>query len=480
MLTVTLIFGAILDCNDVITLATGLNMDRVQPLKMNAIIDDCCNSAMTGVICGERVENIDWGHLGLNGTLNMTAVPLSTKLLFLFGNQITGSVSHISPDMELFEINWNQFEGTIPPIPNRVRYAYFHGNKFTGNMPEISSSLEDFICYDNKLNGTIPDSLSASTAITGLNCGNNQFTGQLPTLPSTLVGLLLYDNLLTGSLPALSSSLYRLLLQNNLLTGSLPMLPSNIGLVEIQGNFFTGNLPFLPSTILWFSIGYPGINNTNKFTGSVSLYKPERVLLNGNWISDLFITDNTSLTYCDISETGLLGKTSELSMCTQNDLYTLASTTISVLPMSTLDKTIASSMALESMALESSESEEYALTIKSTIESSTSSALTSIRTTLNSAIKITRNGFKSTTTVSAHTVGIAMTTIKQLTTVASSRINQPELFGFTPLGELKITFTISSVLRLVMNSFLMMYIIVKVKNLARFRKRKTRQTESDF
>ena len=75
--------------------------------------------------------------------------------------------------------------------------------------------------------------------------------------------------------------------------------------------------------LLWDTFdtfGYP----ENHFTGSLRLNQPIQLYINDNWITDVVIQDNSTLTsYCDLSNNPLLGNPNiaELTGCTKSGLY---------------------------------------------------------------------------------------------------------------------------------------------------------------
>ena len=287
--------GTSVDCPNVINLAFGLHLNVKRPSIWSALQGDCCISASTYVFCdgSQRVFNIEWNVMGLDGSINGTALPNKLQRLDLSNNQIKGSIPL--------------------GLPSGIQDLYFNYNQLTGSIPTVlPSGLQQF------------------------DLSFNQFTGNIPTvLPSALQGLYLDNNQLNGSIPTvLPSALQKIYANNNQLTGSIPTaLPSGLLELDVDGNQLTGSIPPFPSSITTIFLGYPGVPG-NHFSGSLVLYKPSCVYINYNWITDVIIQNTTQLTSsnCDLSNNPLLGNPhiSGLTMCTVNGLYynTLSSTSL--------------------------------------------------------------------------------------------------------------------------------------------------------
>ena len=317
ILFVVIVTALSIDCPNMINLAIGLNINIKQPSIMSQLQSDCCIA--TGITCtSQRITQISWPSVALDGILNETAIPSSLIYLNLQYNSVGG------------------------PLPS--------------NWPSGLSTLY----YDyNKPSNSIPTTFPASLRILAL--GGCQTGGSIPILPAGVTTLYLFANKLIGSIPTLPSSLYYLDLGNNLLTGTIPLLPSGITFLHINTNMLTGNLPYslppgltdfkvhnnrmtgdvpsnLPLTIKTLWLGYPG-NAGNHFTGTLHLGTPIALFINDNWITDVLISNAAQLTSCDLSNNPLLGNTHIvlLSVCTKNALYspsllpnTLATSTLAM------------------------------------------------------------------------------------------------------------------------------------------------------
>jgi len=164
MFLLDVIFGVSPDCPNVINLAKGLNMDLVQPAIYAAMLTDCCYN-MAYVTCAGTPSHpftIRWTGLGLNGTINGTAIPSSILSLFLNQNSITGSIPNNLPSgLTNLVLYANKMSGDVPILPAGIvdlelGKPGYSGNHFTGivvlNQPQTvfinSNWITDVIVYD--------------------------------------------------------------------------------------------------------------------------------------------------------------------------------------------------------------------------------------------------------------------------------------------------------------------------------------------
>ena len=154
-------------------------METKSPNTWSALLSDCCSAS--GITClSQRVTEISWGFMGLNGTINGTAIPSS------------------------------------------VTYLYFHSNLLTGQIPSsLPSGLLQLKLYNNKLNGSIPSHLPAGLVM--LDLEKYAISGPIPDqLPKSLGTLYLHGNRMTGDLPSFPSTIrYFALKSGNRFSGSL-------------------------------------------------------------------------------------------------------------------------------------------------------------------------------------------------------------------------------------------------------------------
>ena len=133
-------YAVSLDCPDLLQLADKLGMQSKQPTIWNALNNDCCSA--DGVTCdqSERVTEIRWGSMQLNGTINGTAISSSVTWLGLNSNSITGPIPIALPSgLITLILDGNRMSGDLPSFPSNVRklwlgYPGNPGNHFTGTL----------------------------------------------------------------------------------------------------------------------------------------------------------------------------------------------------------------------------------------------------------------------------------------------------------------------------------------------------------
>ena len=205
--------GNAADCTRVRALAKAMNMDKVKPDLFAQLSGDCCTSTpITGtfaVICvGTRVNEIDFGPLNLNGTIDDSAIPTALQKLWLGGNLLTGSfnLSKIPNTLEWLELSDNRLSTLYGNIPtgSQLKYLWLRSNKFTGNL-----------AID------LPDQLES------LLTDGNSFSGPLPLLPSTITSLVINGNKFSGSIH-LVIPLYYFYIKGNLISNITTTAATNL------------------------------------------------------------------------------------------------------------------------------------------------------------------------------------------------------------------------------------------------------------
>ena len=312
------VFSISIDCPNVISLALGLNLHLKQPSIWTALRGDCCVVSNIGCT-NQRVTGISFENLGLNGTINGTALPSQLYSLYLDNNKISGNIP--------------------TKLPNGLGDLILYTNKLSGPIPmELPSGLYTMYLLNNNLTGSIPSNLPNTLIRVHLTgCG---LTGPIPNpLPSALQLLYLADNFLTGSLPvALPNPLQELHIYSNALSGNIPStLPNGLKRILLYDNRFSGLLPTFPSILTDLQIGKVGYSG-NQFSGALVLNKPSIVTINDNLITDIAIKDRSQLSSCDLSKNPLLGNPQilNLTMCTINELFSPAQMTTVFTPSESL------------------------------------------------------------------------------------------------------------------------------------------------
>ena len=219
------VLGISTDCANVINFAAGLNMAVKRPILFNSVKTDCCLAS--GVTCNgqTRVVNIDWSNQGLDGILNVTALPSTLLTLFLNYNQITGGLASLPPGLTHLEIS--------------------EGNLLTGDLPFFPSTLSLIDLGKNNLNCVLPNSWPPG--LLELYLDGNRCTGDVTPIPSPVRMLFLglnagYTNInqFSGSLTLdrpLNVGIYRNLITNVVITD-----PSQLIYCDLSNNPLLGNV----------------------------------------------------------------------------------------------------------------------------------------------------------------------------------------------------------------------------------------------
>ena len=159
-----------IDCPNLRIFAQGVGIQTVRPSIWISLQGDCCLA--TGISCiSQRVTEIRWGNMLLNGTINGTALPISLTVFYVHDNKLTGPLPTNWPgNLEWLDVNSNLLAGSFPPLwPSTLKMLDLSHNKITGNVPTLSTGIFMLHIHDNLL------------------------TGDVPTLPSTITDLMLGD-----------------------------------------------------------------------------------------------------------------------------------------------------------------------------------------------------------------------------------------------------------------------------------------------
>ena len=207
----TITSAASVDCPKVINLALGLHMDIKQPSIMATLRTDCCSAGSLVCNTNERVTEIDWSILSLNGVVNGSALPPFLIRISVSQNSIVGQLPTSYPStLTYLSVRGNKMSGDVPLFPDtltaiRLGYLGSPGNHFTGGI-YITGPIEDLKINDN----WITDVIITDTSQLSSNCdlSNNPLLGN-PNLANlgfcTKTGI--YSaSLLPKSLSALKTS----------------------------------------------------------------------------------------------------------------------------------------------------------------------------------------------------------------------------------------------------------------------------------
>ena len=131
-----------IDCPNMINFAFGLGMEAAQHGLWSALLLDCCTAS--GVTCiGQRVTQIVWSDIGLNGFINGSAIPSRLTILTLTKNQINGSIpSDLPSGLTKLSLGYNRLTGNIPDsLPNNLIDFSVRGNQMSGDLPLFPNAL---------------------------------------------------------------------------------------------------------------------------------------------------------------------------------------------------------------------------------------------------------------------------------------------------------------------------------------------------
>ena len=134
ILLTSLVHTVSIDCPNIRSLALSLGIQSKKPAIWSALQTDCCTA--TGVNCdvNQRVLEIVWFSMGLNGTINGTAIPSSVTSLYLSDNDFTGRIPSSLPiGLVNLYLRGNQMTGDLPSFPFALQRLYLHWKSFYGD-----------------------------------------------------------------------------------------------------------------------------------------------------------------------------------------------------------------------------------------------------------------------------------------------------------------------------------------------------------
>ena len=291
MLIVPSIYSFSIDCQDVINLAYGAQMDIAQPLMMTKILTNCCDLVETKVTCtNSRVTEIDWGWLNLVGQINMTAVPSQVVKLVLLNNLLNSTINFLPNGIRILDLGLNKLSSTTLDFPESYEIINIQQNRINTSIAGFPSKLQS------------------------INAGYNYISGNIPRiLPQSLIFLDVVYNLITGTIPTLSPNITHLRLGDNMITGNIPFLPSMLIDLHLDNLLISGCLPLIPDTVLSLIIG-------GKVGGSLKVFKPKLLIVKNNLITEFEMRNSSLMEFCDLSNNPLLGKVNQYN-CQKNNLY---------------------------------------------------------------------------------------------------------------------------------------------------------------
>lgn len=205
-----------------------------------------------------RLLYLDLNNNNLSGTIPSSISGANAlERLDLSDNNLSGSIPNLSSltGLKFLHLYANQLSGGFPSLPNSVQDVFLYNNQLTGTIPAVlPTDLQRLIIENNQFSGTI--SASTFNTLSGINhirLSNNNLTGEIPDFAaSTLMYLELGYNDFTDSTGINLSgcpNLQWLYLDGNQLKGSLPIVPSSVQILSLSYNQYTGNIPVAYTTL---------------------------------------------------------------------------------------------------------------------------------------------------------------------------------------------------------------------------------------
>ncbi|XP_075653822.1 putative inactive receptor kinase At5g10020 isoform X2 [Castanea sativa] len=186
------------------------------------------------------------------------------KALDMHGNGLWGDIAELLSELrnvEFVDLSFNEFFGSISTnssvissLANTVRHLDLSHNNLSGGFlasdsVQLFRNLEVLDLGDNQITGELP-SLSSMSRLRVLRLGRNQFSGSIQEelLESSvaLEELDLSGNRFTGSLLGINStSLISLNLSTNNLSGSLPTFVGQCVILDFSRNMISGDISIM-------------------------------------------------------------------------------------------------------------------------------------------------------------------------------------------------------------------------------------------
>ena len=295
------IFAISEDCPNLINLAIGLSVDIKQPGLMSQVTADCCTAG--GIVCDglQRVKRIDWQSIGLDGTINETALP--------------DLLTHL-------DLTTNSLVGAVPlQLPSGLLYLYIAGNKFTGPYPSFPSTILGMDLSRNYLMTCNIQSIVWPPGLLNLHINGVGCKGDVPRFPSSLKTLFLgwccdvVPNKFGGTLFLDSPTL--VVITNNLITNIVISNTTLLTSCDLSNNPLLGN----PGISNYTMCTKNGLFNASLLPVSIS-YVPKDSSSAAEHVFSTLDSQNTSNVYSTAASHSAF-QTSKNLMSTRNNAVTL-------------------------------------------------------------------------------------------------------------------------------------------------------------
>ena len=161
-----------------IQFAYNLGAQAKLPALWTQLQSNCCTAS--GITCdgSQRVSQIDWDGIGLNGSINGTAIPSTVTHLSLDNNALTGSIpSQLPVVMTNLWLDGNKMSGDLPSFPSALQLLYLgysgsYGNHFTGSL-RLNRPVQLYINSNWITDVVVQD----SSGLTSCDLSNNPLLG---------------------------------------------------------------------------------------------------------------------------------------------------------------------------------------------------------------------------------------------------------------------------------------------------------------
>eukprot|EP00834_Sanchytrium_tribonematis_P007361 NODE_654_length_4980_cov_0.656833.p1 type:complete len:818 gc:universal NODE_654_length_4980_cov_0.656833:2036-4489(+) len=168
------------DCDSIILFARQLNMHLTNPEYCNYLStsSNCCDDQFYHVQCkNNRIYDIYFERMNLNGTLNTTLLPDTLEFIYLHDNHLQGEFPNLTHFTNLHTIYMdnNQFSGPIMnKLPVQLKVLYANYNQLNGTIPNLNL-LQDLFLRGNQFENV--ENQLIGNSIHNIDISYNQIKG---------------------------------------------------------------------------------------------------------------------------------------------------------------------------------------------------------------------------------------------------------------------------------------------------------------
>ena len=241
----------------------GISCDNgVMPVSEIRLNDHNLSGMIPSSIANFKdLKRLFLGRNQLNGAIPDTIYQTRLHLLWIAGNQLTGSLTNTFCTLSFLQelnVSSNQLSGNLPTQLgqlSRLKQLNLSQNQFSGSLPDSFQQLSQLSVLDihsNTFSGSI-QILKDLCQLTQLDISNNQFNDKLSNVSLFSLPLLrvmtLSNNEFSGNFPyplAQNNILLNIDIHDNHLSGNLPQWESNtyqLNALNIRSNRFNGEIP---------------------------------------------------------------------------------------------------------------------------------------------------------------------------------------------------------------------------------------------